>query len=85
MGMLHFAHPCSNLDSLYCSNLGDTTSLSESISSSMSKEHPNAQLIQQFYSSFKNRDPQAMAQCYHPDVDFSDAVFSLRGEAVAAM
>ena len=37
--------------------------------------HPNAQLITRFYTAFQNRDAEAMAACYHPDVTFSDPVF----------
>ena len=37
--------------------------------------HPNAQLIQNFYTAFQNRDAAGMAACYHPDVVFSDPVF----------
>ncbi|NJO40981.1 MAG: nuclear transport factor 2 family protein [Cyanobacteria bacterium RU_5_0] len=51
----------------------------------MNNEHPNAKLIQRFYTSFKDRDYKGMIQCYHPSVDFSDALFDLRGDAVAAM
>jgi ketosteroid isomerase-like protein len=38
--------------------------------------HPNAELIRKFYTSFGNRDPRGMAACYHPDVQFSDEVFT---------
>jgi ketosteroid isomerase-like protein len=37
--------------------------------------HPNAQLIQRFYSSFQERDAAGMAACYHRQVRFSDPVF----------
>ncbi|XXF77981.1 nuclear transport factor 2 family protein [Myxococcaceae bacterium GXIMD 01537] len=37
--------------------------------------HPNAQLLQTFYSAFQRRDAEAMAACYHPDAEFSDSVF----------
>jgi ketosteroid isomerase-like protein len=38
--------------------------------------HPNAELIRKFYTSFGNRDARGMAACYHPDVQFSDEVFT---------
>jgi ketosteroid isomerase-like protein len=38
--------------------------------------HPNAQLIQRFYEAFQKRDAATMAACYHPDVQFSDPVFT---------
>ena len=48
--------------------------------------HPNAKLIQSFYESFKNLDPEEMKKCYHPKVQFSDPVFPhLTGEQVSAM
>ena len=37
--------------------------------------HPNAALIQTFYTAFGNRDARGMAACYHPNVTFSDEVF----------
>lgn len=39
----------------------------------MSEAH--AALIGQFYSSFQARQAQGMAECYHPDVVFSDPAF----------
>lgn len=39
----------------------------------MSEAH--AALIGQFYSSFQARQAQGMAECYHPEVVFSDPVF----------
>lgn len=48
--------------------------------------HPNEALIQQFYSAFQRRDAAAMNACYHPDVEFSDAVFQgLKGDEARAM
>jgi ketosteroid isomerase-like protein len=48
--------------------------------------HPNAQLLKTFYTAFQRRDAEAMAACYHPDVEFSDPVFpELRGEQAGAM
>jgi ketosteroid isomerase-like protein len=48
--------------------------------------HPNAALIERFYTAFQARDADAMAACYHPDVVFEDPVFGeLRGPRAAAM
>jgi ketosteroid isomerase-like protein len=48
--------------------------------------HPNAQLIETFYTAFKNSDAAGMAACYHPDVEFSDPVFpGLKGNRARAM
>jgi ketosteroid isomerase-like protein len=48
--------------------------------------HPNAQLIQRFYESFARRDAEAMAACYHRDVEFSDPVFpDLKGDEARDM
>ena len=48
--------------------------------------HPNAALIQQFYQAFQQLDAERMASCYHPEVHFSDPVFSdLRGAEAADM
>ncbi|WP_095961315.1 nuclear transport factor 2 family protein [Corallococcus macrosporus] len=48
--------------------------------------HPHAQLITDFYSAFQRRDAQAMAACYHPEVEFSDAAFpGLRRQEPGAM
>jgi ketosteroid isomerase-like protein len=42
--------------------------------------HPNAELIERFYSAFANLDGEAMAACYAPDVRFCDPAFGeLRG------
>jgi ketosteroid isomerase-like protein len=42
--------------------------------------HPNATLIQQFYSAFQRLDAETMAACYAQDIQFSDPVFtSLEG------
>lgn len=46
----------------------------------------HAELITQFYTAFKNRDYATMAACYHPDVEFSDPVFTdLKRKHVSAM
>jgi ketosteroid isomerase-like protein len=48
--------------------------------------HPNEQLIEAFYTAFKNSDGPGMAACYHPDVEFSDPVFpALKGKRARAM
>lgn len=48
--------------------------------------HPNAQLIEAFYTAFQRRDAEAMAACYHADVTFSDPVFrDLHGPRAGAM
>ena len=44
------------------------------------------QLIEQFYGAFAARDVDAMERCYHPEVKFSDPVFTdLRGPEVMRM
>jgi len=48
--------------------------------------HPNAELIQRFYTAFAALDDAGMAACYAADVSFQDEVFTLRGrEEVAGM
>ena len=48
--------------------------------------HPNARLIDSFYSSFQKRDAEGMVACYHPEVCFSDPVFGeLQGGRACAM
>jgi len=48
--------------------------------------HPHENLITQFYSSFQQRDYQGMIACYHPDIQFSDPVFTtLKGKEPGAM
>jgi len=48
--------------------------------------HENAQLIDKFYTGFKHLDWQVMSDCYHQDIEFSDAVFTdLKAEQVTAM
>lgn len=48
--------------------------------------HPNAELLERFYTAFQKRDAEAMVACYHPDVDFSDPVFpALHGDRARAM
>ena len=46
----------------------------------------NTDTIERFYRTFQLRDHEAMAECYHPSIHFSDPMFSdLRGSEVAAM
>jgi ketosteroid isomerase-like protein len=48
--------------------------------------HPHAQLLTNLYSAFQRRDAEAMAACYHPEVQFSDPVFpGLRYPRVTSM
>lgn len=48
--------------------------------------HSNEQLIQRFYEAFAQRDADAMAACYHRDVEFSDPVFpDLKGDEACDM
>lgn len=48
--------------------------------------HPNAQTISRFYEGFARRDAEAMAACYHKDVEFCDPVFpNLKGNEVGDM
>jgi ketosteroid isomerase-like protein len=45
----------------------------------------NEKLIEKFYASFQARDPQGMIECYHPEIEFQDEVFTLKGKAAGAM
>lgn len=48
--------------------------------------HQHETLIAKFYEAFQRKDHQAMAECYHPDVHFSDPVFrDLKGDQARAM
>jgi ketosteroid isomerase-like protein len=48
--------------------------------------HPNAELIDRFYTAFARRDADAMVACYASDVVFSDPAFGeLRGARAGAM
>ncbi len=48
--------------------------------------HQNQQLIEKFYRSFQKRDYKGMAECYHPEVEFSDPIFqNLKGVRATAM
>ena len=54
--------------------------MTESVKISTEKE-----LIHKFYTAFKERDYQTMNSCYHPEVEFEDAVFKLKHKEVGAM
>lgn len=46
----------------------------------------NEKLIEKFYTSFQRMDAEAMIDCYHPDVSFSDPAFpDLSASKVGAM
>ncbi|MEM7582304.1 MAG: nuclear transport factor 2 family protein [Acidobacteriota bacterium] len=48
--------------------------------------HPNAELIERFYTAFAARDHREMAACYLPNATFSDPAFPhLEGERIAGM
>jgi ketosteroid isomerase-like protein len=48
--------------------------------------HPNAALIERFYTAFAARDAAGMRACYHPEVVFSDPAFGeLRGPRAGDM
>ncbi len=47
--------------------------------------HPNAQLIENFYNAFAQRDYRGMQNCYDPAIDFADPVFAVRGKRAFAM
>lgn len=47
--------------------------------------HPNAALLEKFYSAFSRRDAATMAQCYAPDATFQDPAFQLKGAECGAM
>lgn len=48
--------------------------------------HPNQELLNSFYTAFQQRDHEAMAACYHPEVVFDDPAFSdLHGWKAACM
>jgi hypothetical protein len=43
-------------------------------------------VIAAFYSAFAHHDAESMAQCYHPEIEFSDPVFGrLKAKEVVAM
>lgn len=48
--------------------------------------HANEALIYKFYEAFQKKQGEAMAACYHPDIQFSDPVFpDLKGSSAGAM
>ena len=48
--------------------------------------HPNAQLIERFYTAFQQLDAETMAACYCEDVRFSDPAFTnLQGQEAGDM
>ncbi len=48
--------------------------------------HPNAQLIEKFYTAFQSRDADGMCACYHPEVTFTDPAFgTLYGTQATSM
>lgn len=48
--------------------------------------HPNQQLLEQFYESFKNANAAGMIVCYHPEATFEDPAFGkLQGAEVTQM
>jgi ketosteroid isomerase-like protein len=47
--------------------------------------HPNAELLNRFYTAFAKRDAETMAACYAPDARFDDEVFSLKGAEIGQM
>lgn len=48
--------------------------------------HPNAQLIEKFYSSFQSHNADGMVACYHPEVTFTDPAFgTLHGAQATSM
>lgn len=52
----------------------------------MNKNHPNAELLKRFYQAFQKLDAEIMAQCYAPNIRFSDPVFTdLRGSEAGDM
>lgn len=48
--------------------------------------HPNAKILQTFYTAFQQRDFQTMQSCYHDKATFSDPAFiDLNAKEVKAM
>jgi ketosteroid isomerase-like protein len=46
----------------------------------------NTEVIERFYRAFQKKDAEAMAACYHEDVQFGDPVFpDLKGKKASAM
>jgi hypothetical protein len=48
--------------------------------------HPNAQLIETFYTAFQSHNADEMCACYHPEVTFTDPAFgTLHGARATSM
>jgi ketosteroid isomerase-like protein len=47
------------------------------------KQH--TELINKFYSCFQKKDYTGMIECYHPNIQFKDELFSLNGKQASAM
>lgn len=48
--------------------------------------HPNKQLLNHFYTAIQNNDVDALADCYHEDVQYSDDILEdLYGDDARAM
>jgi ketosteroid isomerase-like protein len=61
-------------------------SFHESLPQRLKKAAMSAETAKRFYTAFSNRDAAGMAQCYHPEVVFSDPVFQhLNYKQVCAM
>jgi len=46
----------------------------------------NEEIVKNFYQAFQKKDLAGIAECYHPDIFFSDPVFqNLKGEQVNGM
>jgi len=43
------------------------------------------EIINRFYSCFQKKDYKGMIDSYHPDIQFKDEVFDLKGKQVGAM
>lgn len=41
--------------------------------------HPHSSLLNKLYTCLKAKDHAGMAACYHPDAEFQDIAFALRG------
>ena len=41
--------------------------------------HAHEALLQKLYSCLKRKDHAGMAECYHPDAEFQDIAFTLKG------
>jgi hypothetical protein len=39
--------------------------------------HPNQDLINKFYNSFSQKNPNGMVECYSDSIEFQDPVFGL--------